>query len=97
MSSIYIGLQYHTCCDEAYGALRDFGVDVKRVMVNASDGSVQNVYEQFNPDTKQKSGFRAVYDNSNSMNDDSFNNLMQQESRAPFANDDHVHDETCNH
>ena len=84
--------------DEAYGCLRDLGVDIKRVKVNVADGSIENVYQHFGEGGGTKvSGFRAVYDNSNSMTNDDMNTRMQEESQAPFASSSHIHSDQCNH
>jgi len=93
-----VGLQYSSCVDEAYGALRDFQVEIKRVVVNAQDGSTSALYDTFGEGTK-KSGFNPVFENSNAMDGDAMQARIADESTAPFAGDasNHVHGADCNH
>lgn len=79
-----VGLQYPSCVDEAYGALRDFNVDIKRVKVNAEDGTVEAAYEAFGEGTK-KSGFNPVFENSNAMDSDDMQARIQDHASAPFS------------
>ena len=61
----------HTCLtylqesvDEAYAALRDLNVEVKRLVVDPSTGKVKDAVDQFG---SVKSGFRPVFEYSNDL------------------------------
>jgi hypothetical protein len=94
-----VGTQYSSCVDESYGALRDFQIEIKRVMVSAVDGSTSALYDSFGGDGVKKSGFNPVFENSNAMDGDAMQARIQEQSSAPFAGDasNHVHDSSCNH
>lgn len=72
------------CAAEAYGALRDLGVDALYVKV-LSDGSVVAAYEAFGS-TKPK--FNPVYDDRGDMVD-----RVERSSEAPFAEGNHKSNE----
>lgn len=93
--------KYQYCVDEAYGALRDLGCDVQRVMVNEA-GQVEGAFQQFGQ--RSNNQFRPVFEASNALE-----SRIQSESRAPFARNtsaccdhedqvnDHCEDENCLH
>lgn len=67
--------------DEAYAALRDLGVEVQYVKVNAESGKIEAAYEQFG--AKSKLQFNPVYDADPS--DAQIMERVQQEAHAPLA------------
>lgn len=79
-----VGTQYKSCVDEAYGALRDFGIEIKRVVVNAADGSVGAAYENFGEGISSNK-FNPVFDSTADIN-----KRMQEEARAPFCGVNHT-------
>jgi len=102
--------RHQAAVDEAYGALRDMGVDVQKVRVT-EDGRIEAAYEQFGAATGGggKLKFNPIYD-------DSINLAarVEEEAHAPFEapslrpfqqssgendghNHEHVHSETCGH
>jgi len=71
--------RYQDSVDEAYGALRDLGCEVKRVRVD-ENGQVAAAYEEFGGERKSK--FNPIYDDVNDIEQ-----RVEAEARAPFASE----------
>ena len=88
--------KHQDCIDEAYAALRDLGCEVQYVKFS-EDGKLESIFEHFGKN--QKLNFNPVRDDR-----DNFTQRMQDEAKAPFANDgsnnhnhSHEHVGHCNH